>query len=144
MKKIIVGSGVASALAALAAIAAIASPAGAQGPDGCYASAAPGSYSNCIWYADVTGEYGGAVSGGWWVYQVKYSVASTACPSPDIYVPDSATSSTGTCYIPVASGGPGPFTSAPGTTPLAVGNYYDLVVQGGAAAEGSITGTGTI
>jgi hypothetical protein len=133
-----VRSALASALAAVASAAVLAAPAAATGPDGCYVTETASGYQNCLWYADVNGEYGGAVAGGYWVY--KY----VGTGPPVTGAPLCSATVTTNCWSLLASGGAGPFASAPGTTPLTTGSYYSLVVQNGAGAEGSITGTGTL
>lgn len=139
MKKVFIRSVLASAVAA----AAFAAPAGASaGPnntlDGCSATANSGSGANCIWYADVNGEYGGAVAGSYYV--LKYVGSGFPATGAGLC---SATVTTA-CWSVVASGGAGPFAASPGTTPLTAGSYYSLAVSSGGGAMGSITGQGTI
>ena len=116
MKRILIGTGLTSAIAALA----LAPAALAGGPaDGTACYAAPGVSSSCQWTADVNGEFGVAAQ-SWKVEQLN-TVDST--------------------WSTVASG-TGPGAAVPGSLPSGV--TYRLTVSGGGGALGSATGNGTI
>ena len=89
----------------------------------CNSSSTTGSCT-ATWSADVTGWYWGYTTGTWELQQLKCKLDNSSCS-----------------WETTASGGEGPFVSAPGT--LTAGNVYRVVVDGeGEAAIGSWTGTG--
>lgn len=141
MKKRLLGGGVASLVTALAFAAAPLSASADFGDICAFYVKNPGQASNCEWYADVPGEYGGSSGGPWYVLQWVPGIS----PSPLGGAGLCGSTGTTDCWSVWDSGGAGPIAWNAIKGKLPPGHTYSLAITGKGGGElGSATGTGAI